>query len=75
MTKLSFLILFALFLVQVHSWRLIYRDPALDQTTVLPKPETETVKANMIAAPWNCKHDERLDRMNKCRKVSSVRMC
>lgn len=75
MAKLAFLVVFALLLiVQVDSLRLIYRDPVLDPTTATPlkKIESQTAYANIIGAPQNCNRGERLDRMNKCRKVSDV---
>lgn len=75
MTNLTICFLFSLLLiVQANSLRLIYRDPVLDQTTPTPgnKTESQTVVANIIGAPQNCNRGERLDRMNKCRKVSDV---
>lgn len=75
MKNLAFLFLFALLIImQANGHRLIYRDPVLDQTTTMSnkRTETETVMANIIGAPQNCNRGERLDRMNKCRKVSNV---
>lgn len=76
MAKLLVLLLLTLFIVQANCLRLIYRDLVLDQTTTTPdeKTETETAIANIIGAPQNCNRGERLDRMNKCRKVSNVRI-
>lgn len=76
MANFPFLLIFALLIVQASCLRLIYRDPVLDQTTLTPNTKTEsrTAVANIIGAPQNCHRGERLDRMNKCRKVSDVRI-
>lgn len=76
MAGFPFLLLFALLIVQANCLRLIYRDPFLDRTTSTPnkRTESETAIANIIGAPQNCNRGERLDRMNKCRKVSDVRI-
>lgn len=75
MAKLPFLLLIAILIVQANCIRLIYREPSYDETTKVPdaKFEPKATIANIIGAPQNCNRGERLDRMNKCRKVSDVR--
>lgn len=66
MANVTFSLLFVLLIVQTNTLRLIYRAPFPIHNTAKP-PETAT--ANMIAAPPNCNSDEKLDQMNRCRKV------